>query len=73
MMSCLNCAANKELRIERIKGQLLLCCSTGSLSSAHNMTVASFAMELEPKIKDILIHRVAFACLLWLCGQSDAA
>ncbi|MBD0365263.1 MAG: Uma2 family endonuclease [Flavisolibacter sp.] len=44
------CAANKELRIERDKnGKLIIMPPTGSLSSLHNLTVASLLWNWNQK------------------------
>ncbi|HZH37410.1 MAG TPA: Uma2 family endonuclease [Flavisolibacter sp.] len=46
------CAANKELRIERDEnGQIIIMPPTGSLSSSHNMTVASTLWNYNQRLK----------------------
>ena len=46
------CVANKELRIERDKnGQIIIMPPTGSLSSLHNMTVASLLWIWNNRVK----------------------
>lgn len=46
------CVANKELRIERDEnGQIIIMPPTGSLSSSHNMTVASLLWIWNNRVK----------------------
>lgn len=50
------CVANKELRIERDeKGQIIIMPPTGSLGSAHNMTVASLLWNWNQKAKSGIV------------------
>ena len=46
------CVANKELRIERdSNGQIIVMPPTGSLSSLHNLTVASLLWNWNQKVR----------------------